>query len=115
MNRTGMRQNLPPGAPEIGRIVRAHHERYDGTGYPDKLKGHEIPLGARIMAIADTYDSITSERPYRKAASHRYAVKEIIGCSGTQFDPEVVENFLEIAGMFVPDKDRDKETSNTEA
>ena len=100
---------------EIGRIVRAHHERYDGTGYPDKLKGREIPLGARIMAIADTYDSITSERPYRKAASHRYAVKEIIGCSGTQFDPEVVENFLEIAGTFVPDKDQDKETSNNGA
>lgn len=97
---------------EIGRIVRAHHERYDGTGYPDKLKGREIPLGARIMAIADTYDSITSERPYRKAASHRYAVKEIIGCSGTQFDPEVVENFLEIAGTLIPDKDQDKETSN---
>jgi putative nucleotidyltransferase with HDIG domain len=93
---------------EIARIVRSHHERYDGTGYPDKMKGREIPLGARIMTIADTYDSITSERPYRKAASHRYAVKEIISCSGTQFDPEVVENFLEIAGTFVEDKDKDK-------
>jgi len=94
---------------EIGRIVRAHHERYDGRGYPDKLKGREIPLGARIMSIADTYDSITSERPYRKAASHRYAIKEIISCSGAQFDPEVVENFLEIAGTFVPEKDQDKD------
>jgi response regulator RpfG family c-di-GMP phosphodiesterase/signal transduction histidine kinase len=91
---------------EIARVVRAHHERYDGTGYPDRLKGREIPLGARIMTIADTYDSITSERPYRKAASHRYAVKEIISCSGTQFDPEVVENFLEIASTFVQDKDQ---------
>ena len=100
---------------EIGRIVRAHHERYDGTGYPDKLKGREIPLGARIMAIADTYDSITSERPYRKAASHRYAVKEIIGCSGTQFDPEVVENFLEIAATFVPDRDEDKDQKDNGA
>ncbi len=89
---------------EMARVVRAHHERYDGSGYPDKLRGREIPLGARIMAIADTYDSITSERPYRKAASHRYAVKEIIGCSGTQFDPEVVEHFLEIASTFVPDQ-----------
>ena len=94
---------------EIGRVVRAHHERYDGGGYPDRLKGREIPLGARIMAIADTYDSITSERPYRKAASHRYAVKEIISCSGAQFDPEVVENFLEIAGTFVQDNDQGKE------
>jgi putative nucleotidyltransferase with HDIG domain len=92
---------------EIARIVRSHHERYDGTGYPDRLKGREIPLSARIMTIADTYDSITSERPYRKAASHRYAVKEIIACSGTQFDPEVVENFLEIAGTFVPEHERD--------
>ncbi|MBE3125543.1 MAG: response regulator [Acidobacteria bacterium] len=94
---------------DIARIVRSHHERYDGTGYPDKLKGREIPLGARIMAIADTYDSITSERPYRKPASHRFAVKEIISCSGTQFDPEVVEHFLEIAGTLVPDQGRDRE------
>ena len=97
---------------EISRVVRAHHERYDGRGYPDRLKGREIPIGARIMTIADTYDSITSERPYRKAASHRYAVKEIISCSGTQFDPEVVENFLEIAGTFVQGKDQDKEPSD---
>ena len=94
---------------EIGRVVRAHHERYDGRGYPDKLKGREIPLSARIMAIADTYDSITSERPYRKAASHRYAVKEIIACSGAQFDPEVVQSFLEIAGTFAQDQEKDKE------
>ena len=92
---------------EMARVVRAHHERYDGSGYPDKLKGREIPLGARIMAIADTYESITSERSYRKAASHRYAVKEIIGCSGTQFDPEVVEHFLEIASTFAPDQGQD--------
>jgi response regulator RpfG family c-di-GMP phosphodiesterase/signal transduction histidine kinase len=98
----------------IGRIVRAHHERYDGKGYPDKLKGREIPLGARIMAIADTYDSITSERPYRKAASHRYAVKEIIACSGTQFDPEVVEHFLEIANTFVPHKEQDQAPAASE-
>jgi response regulator RpfG family c-di-GMP phosphodiesterase len=92
---------------EIGRVVRAHHERYDGTGYPDRLKGREIPIGARIMTIADTYDSITSERPYRKAASHRYAVKEIIACSGTQFDPEVVQHFLEIAGTFAQGQDKE--------
>jgi response regulator RpfG family c-di-GMP phosphodiesterase/signal transduction histidine kinase len=100
---------------EIARIVRSHHERYDGTGYPDRLKGREIPLGARIMAIADTYDSITSERPYRKPASHRFAVKEIIGCSGTQFDPEVVEHFLETASTFVPDQGQDQEEAAKEA
>ncbi len=99
---------------EIARIVRSHHERYDGTGYPDKLKGREIPMGARIMALADTYDSITSERPYRKPASHRFAVKEIISCSGTQFDPEVVEHFLEIANTFVPDQGQDQEEAAKE-
>ncbi len=93
---------------QIARVVRAHHERYDGTGYPDRTKGQEIPIGARIMAIADTYDSITSERPYRKPASHRFAVKEIIGCSGTQFDPEVVQHFLEIASTFVQDPGQDQ-------
>jgi len=88
----------------IAPVVRAHHEHYDGTGYPDGLKGREIPLGARIMSVADTYDSITSERPYRKAASHRYAVKEIIRCSGSQFDPEVVEHFLEVSGSLVQEQ-----------
>jgi len=66
-------------------------------------------MGARIMAIADTYDSITSERPYRKPASHRFAVKEIVGCSGTQFDPEVIGYFLEIASTFVPDQGQGQE------
>ncbi len=86
---------------EISRVVRAHHEHYNGSGYPDGLKGQGIPIGARIMALADAYDSITSERPYRKAVSHRAAVKEIIRCSGVQFDPEVVEHFLEVCHTFV--------------
>jgi putative nucleotidyltransferase with HDIG domain len=89
---------------EIAKVVRSHHEHYDGKGYPDGLKGREIPLGARIMAVADAYDSITSERPYRKAASHRFAVKEIIRCSGTQFDPEVVEHFLEIGNILAQEQ-----------
>jgi putative nucleotidyltransferase with HDIG domain len=82
---------------QITKVVRNHHERYDGTGYPDKLKGLAIPLGARIMAVADTYDAITSRRPYRGEESNHYAVKEIIRCSGTQFDPEVVQHFMEVA------------------
>ncbi|HVP91782.1 MAG TPA: HD domain-containing phosphohydrolase [Terriglobales bacterium] len=89
---------------DIAKVVRAHHEHYDGTGYPDGLKGREIPLGARIMAVADAYDSITSERPYRKAASHRYAVKEIIRCSGAQFDPEVVEHFLAVGNSLAQEQ-----------
>jgi putative nucleotidyltransferase with HDIG domain len=82
---------------QIMTLVRQHHERYDGTGYPDKLKGQEIPIGDRIMAVADTYDAITSDRPYRNAETHNAAVKEIIRCSGTQFDPEVIEHFIEIS------------------
>jgi response regulator RpfG family c-di-GMP phosphodiesterase/signal transduction histidine kinase len=85
---------------EIGRTIRHHHERYDGAGYPDKLKSLGIPIGARIMAVADTYDAITSERPYRTVETHNFAVKEIVRCSGTQFDPEVVENFIEIASQL---------------
>ena len=82
---------------QISKIVRYHHEKYDGSGYPDGLKGLEIPLGARIMTVADSYDAITSKRPYRGEESHHYAVKEIIRCSGTQFDPEVIQHFIEVA------------------
>jgi response regulator RpfG family c-di-GMP phosphodiesterase/signal transduction histidine kinase len=92
---------------QISKIVRAHHERYDGTGYPDRLRGLEIPLAARIMAVADTYDAITSERPYRGAESHSFAVKEIIKFSGVQFDPEVVQHFIEIAGEIAKDRKPD--------
>lgn len=84
---------------DIGRTIRHHHERYDGNGYPDKLKSLEIPIGSRIMSVADTYDAITSERPYRSVETHNFAVKEIVRCSGSQFDPEVVEHFIEIAGQ----------------
>ncbi len=75
-------------------IIYAHHERYDGTGYPRGLAGDKIPLGARLLALVDTYDAITSPRPYRRARSHDEAVQEIERHSGTQFDPEVVAAFL---------------------
>lgn len=93
---------------EISRIVRSHHEHYDGKGYPDGIQGLGIPLGARIMGVADAYDSITSERPYRKRASHRTAIKEITRCSGTQFDPNVVQHFLEICSTFDNHSKRDQ-------
>jgi len=85
---------------QIAKVVRSHHEKYDGSGYPDGLKGLEIPLGARIMTVADAYDAITSKRPYRGEESHHFAVKEIIRCSGTQFDPEVIQHFMEVAKSF---------------
>jgi ribonuclease P protein subunit RPR2 len=76
-------------------VVRSHHERWDGTGYPDGLAGEEIPLGARIFAVADALDAITSDRPYRRAQSWRTAHREIVASAGTQFDPDVVDAFLE--------------------
>jgi response regulator RpfG family c-di-GMP phosphodiesterase len=75
-------------------IVLTHQERYDGTGYPQGLVGHEIPLGARIFAVADTLDAMTSDRPYRRALPFSAAKAEIIRESGRQFDPEVVRAFL---------------------
>lgn len=77
-------------------IVFCHQEHYDGSGYPSRLRGKEIPVGARIFALADTLDAITSDRPYRKARSFDAAREEILRCSGTQFDPAVVETFLKI-------------------
>jgi putative nucleotidyltransferase with HDIG domain len=77
-------------------IVFCHQEHFDGTGYPSGLQGREIPVGARIFAVADTLDAITSDRPYRKARSFDSAREEILRCSGTQFDPAVVEAFLKI-------------------
>jgi HD-GYP domain-containing protein (c-di-GMP phosphodiesterase class II) len=76
------------------RIVRSHHERWDGGGYPDGLGGTLIPLGARIFAVADALDAMTSDRPYRAAASWRSAHDEILRESGHQFDPSVVDAFL---------------------
>jgi len=77
-------------------IVYCHQEHFDGSGYPSGIRGHDIPIGARIFAIADTLDAITSDRPYRKARSFDAAREEILRCSGTQFDPAVVEVFLKI-------------------
>jgi putative nucleotidyltransferase with HDIG domain len=76
-------------------VVRSHHERWDGGGYPDGLRGDEIPLGARIFAVADALDAITNHRPYREARSWRDSRREIVGQSGKQFDPQVVEAFCE--------------------
>ncbi len=77
-------------------VVRHHHERWDGQGYPDRLRGDAIPLGARIFAVCDMLDSITTERPYRKAQSYAAAREEIRRMAGAQFDPEVVDAFLSV-------------------
>jgi len=80
---------------EVGDIIRAHHECYDGTGYPLGLKGEEIPLEARIISVADAYEAMTSDRPYRKAFRHEEAARRLLEAQGTQFDPKVVRAFLE--------------------
>ncbi|HWJ44752.1 MAG TPA: HD domain-containing phosphohydrolase [Gaiellaceae bacterium] len=76
-------------------VVRHHHERWDGAGYPDRLSGEDIPLSARIFAVADTLDAMTSDRPYRRAVRWDDAVDEIVAQSGRQFDPEVVQAFVD--------------------
>jgi polar amino acid transport system substrate-binding protein len=77
-------------------LVRHHHERYDGGGYPAGLAKLEIPLGSRIICIVDAYDAMTTERPYCGAMSHDEALAEIRRCSGTQFDPEIVSAFISL-------------------
>jgi putative nucleotidyltransferase with HDIG domain len=76
--------------------VLYHHERWDGNGYPSRKAGDEIPLEARVLAIADAFDAMTSDRPYRRALTHEQAVAEVERCAGTQFDPEIARVFLEL-------------------
>lgn len=83
---------------EASRVVRHHHERWDGMGYPAGLCGTDIPIGSRVIAVADTYDAMTSDRVYRKALSHQVAVAEIRRGAGSQFDPTVVEAFMRAMG-----------------
>jgi HD-GYP domain-containing protein (c-di-GMP phosphodiesterase class II) len=84
-----------PALRPVAKIVRSSHERWDGTGYPDGLAGESIPLAARIVAVCDAYEAITSDRCYRKARNVEEARRELVRSAGTQFDPTVVEAFLE--------------------
>ncbi|MBE0600565.1 MAG: HD-GYP domain-containing protein [Firmicutes bacterium] len=79
----------------IANDIRCHHERWDGTGYPQGLKGIDIPLLSRILAVVDAYDAMTQDRVYQKARSHEEAIAEIRRCDGTQFDPKIVRIFCE--------------------
>lgn len=88
---------LGEGLGDIAAWVRSHHERPDGTGYPDGLAGDAIPIEARILAVADAFDAMTSNRPYRLALSLEAAYHELEAHSGTQFDPVVVATFLRLA------------------
>ncbi len=78
------------------KIVRHHHECFDGSGYPDGIKGLEIPEGARIICVADAFDAMTSDRPYRRALTEKEAMEELTRCAGSQFDPRIVEAFIKV-------------------
>jgi response regulator RpfG family c-di-GMP phosphodiesterase len=108
-------------------IVLSHQERFDGGGYPRKLRGEEIHIGARIFAVADTLDAMTSDRPYRKATTFENAMAEVQRCSGSQFDPDVVRAFadigvpglrkirLDMAQARVPQAQLDRDAASAEA
>lgn len=92
--------NTIPGLNNVALWISCHHEKWDGKGYPNGLKGEEIPLASRILAVADTYDAMTSNRSYRKGLPHEVAYEEIKNCSGTQFDPAIIEVFLKVEQKF---------------
>ncbi|HEY6673262.1 MAG TPA: HD domain-containing phosphohydrolase, partial [Solirubrobacterales bacterium] len=85
-----------PALRPVARLVRASHERYDGSGYPDGLVGEQIPLGARVVAVCDAFDAMLSDRPYREQLDEADALDQLIRCSGRQFDPVVVEAFARV-------------------
>jgi diguanylate cyclase (GGDEF)-like protein len=85
-----------PALSAAAPLVRSSHENFDGSGYPDRLAGDEIPLGARVIGVCDAYDAMVSDRPYRAALSHAEALAELRRCAGTQFDPAVVRAFVDI-------------------
>jgi two-component system cell cycle response regulator len=94
-----------PECASIARIVRHHHERYDGGGYPDGLKGEEIPLASRIITVCDAYGAMVSNRPYRRALPHARALAELRDGAGEQFDPDAVAAVLSLAGDVASDPD----------
>jgi HD-GYP domain-containing protein (c-di-GMP phosphodiesterase class II) len=90
---------------DLTPAIRHHHEQWDGTGYPDGIAGEDIPLGARIIALADTIDAMTSVRPYRGALSEEQVRAELVRCRGLQFDPKLTDQILSSAlwkKLFVP-------------
>ena len=87
---------------DAATIVLHHHEWYDGHGYPHGLKGQQIPIGARIVAVVDAYEAMVSGRPYRKAISHKAALEELRRNAGQQFDPEIVEQFISLFAAGMP-------------
>ncbi len=90
-----------PSSRTFGPIVRHHHERWDGFGYPDRLRGEAIPIGARIVGLVDAFDAMIHDRPYRPALEIESALLELLGEAGRQFDPELVTQFVEVIDPVV--------------
>ena len=99
--------------PEVGRMVRASHERWDGLGYPDRLSGPSIPLAARIVSCCDAFCAMTAERPYRPAMPREVALRELVDNAGTQFDPHVVSVLIAVVRRSIvtllPEPTHDRE------
>ncbi len=109
-NHTILGERILHGAPAlrpVARLVRASHERWDGAGYPDRLRGEEIPLGARIVSVCDAYEAMTAERAYRTAIPPARARQELRRCAGAQFDPNVVNAFLSVIESAGEDREPD--------
>jgi HD-GYP domain-containing protein (c-di-GMP phosphodiesterase class II) len=87
-----------PALANVARLVRSSHERWDGAGYPDRLAGEDVPLGARIITVCDAYDAMVTDRPYRKGMPQADALAELRACAGTHFDARVVDAFCDMLG-----------------
>jgi putative nucleotidyltransferase with HDIG domain len=96
----------------LALIVRHHHENWDGSGYPDGLRGNEIPLGARVLAIVDCYDALTSDRPYHRSLPQQRAIAMIVERRGTMYEPEIADAFLRVVDALhqAPDRERPRAT-----
>ncbi len=97
-----------PEMVDISDWILKHHEWWNGEGYPLKLRGEDIPLECRILAVADAYDAMTSYRPYRRAMTHQEAVEELIKFAGIQFDPDIVDVFIALNIGNQSDSDNDQ-------
>ena len=109
-NHTVLGERILEGAPAlrpVARLVRSSHERWDGFGYPDRLRGEQIPLGARIVSVCDAYEAMITQRAYRAAVPHEVACRELRRCAGAQFDPAVVEAFLAVADGGADERELD--------
>lgn len=91
-----------PGLEQTSLYVLHHHENFDGTGYPERLKGSEIPIGSRIASVIDAFDAMVSNRPYRKGLPLDAAIRRLHEASGMQFDPAVIQSFVPIAASEMP-------------